>query len=354
MQVQIVLQLQTGTHVHGGLLTQEQPLGTQEQPPLPGTQLQVQTAPGGSGEPHGIVYVTPSMVYVAPLTLARLAAGSIRQTGSCLPSGNDHSLMVSSPPLEASSRPSGLMASATTVAECPVRVFNSFPSGSDHSLTVLSWLPEASSRPSGLMANVYTCWLLELPVMRVLSSAPAGNAGVVIDPSGASVPAAAVTVTGAQGSVKVAQTDAQGRYTVDGLLPGIYTVRATAKGFGLFEKTGVDLTGGGASRLDIQMIVVAERQEVTVSDTAHVDVDPSANVGALVLKGTDLDSLSEDPDDLQNDLEALAGPAAGPNGGQIYIDGFTGGQLPPKESIREIRINQNPFSAEYDKLGFGR
>src|ERR1035441_10543726 len=43
-----------------------------------------------------------------------------------------------------------------------------------------------------------------------------------------------------------------------------------------------------------------------------------------------------------------------PNGGQIYIDGFTGGQLPPKESIREIRINQNQFSAEYDRRGFGR
>ncbi|MGA3076775.1 MAG: carboxypeptidase regulatory-like domain-containing protein [Bryobacteraceae bacterium] len=183
---------------------------------------------------------------------------------------------------------------------------------------------------------------------------PVKLTGQVTDPSGASIPAAAVTVTGAQGSVKVVQTDAQGGYTVDGLLPGTYTVRATAQGFALFEKTGVDLTGGGAARLDIAMTVVAEKQEVTVSDTVHVDVDPSSNVGALVLKGTDLDSLSDDPDDLQNDLEALAGPAAGPNGGQIYIDGFTGGQLPPKESIREIRINQNPFSAEYDKLGFGR
>ena len=28
--------------------------------------------------------------------------------------------------------------------------------------------------------------------------------------------------------------------------------------------------------------------------------------------------------------------------------------MPPKESIREIRINSNPFSAEYDRLGFGR
>jgi hypothetical protein len=183
---------------------------------------------------------------------------------------------------------------------------------------------------------------------------PARLTGQVTDPSGASIPGAAVTVTGAQGSVKVAQTDAQGRYTLDGLLPVTYTVRVTAQGFALFEKTGLDLSAGGASKLDIQMTVVAERQEVTVSDTAHVDVDPSSNVGALVLKGDDLDSLSDDPDDLQNDLEALAGPSAGPNGGQIYIDGFTGGQLPPKESIREIRINQNPFSAEFDRLGFGR
>jgi hypothetical protein len=38
----------------------------------------------------------------------------------------------------------------------------------------------------------------------------------------------------------------------------------------------------------------------------------------------------------------------------MYIDGFTAGQLPPKSSIREIRINQNPFSSEYDQLGYGR
>ena len=53
-------------------------------------------------------------------------------------------------------------------------------------------------------------------------------------------------------------------------------------------------------------------------------------------------------------MQALAGASAGPNGGQIYIDGFTGGQLPSKESIREIRINSNPFSAEYERMGFGR
>ena len=47
-------------------------------------------------------------------------------------------------------------------------------------------------------------------------------------------------------------------------------------------------------------------------------------------------------------------PSAGPNGGEIYIDGFSGGQIPPKSSIREIIVNQNPFSAEFDRLGYGR
>src|SRR5205823_9170255 len=79
-----------------------------------------------------------------------------------------------------------------------------------------------------------------------------------------------------------------------------------------------------------------------------------ANASAVVVRGSDLDALSDNPDDLMVDLQALAGPAAGPNGGSIFIDGFSGGDLPAKNSIREIRINQNPFSPEYDRLGFGR
>ena len=54
-------------------------------------------------------------------------------------------------------------------------------------------------------------------------------------------------------------------------------------------------------------------------------------------------------------LTALAGPSAG-NGEPppLMVDGFSGGQLPPKNTIKEIKLNQNPFSAEYEYLGFGR
>lgn len=178
--------------------------------------------------------------------------------------------------------------------------------------------------------------------------------GQVTDQSGAAVPNASVTLTGPNNAVKVGQTDGSGNYTINGLPGGQYTVRVMAPGFTLFEKTGMDLDPGRANTLDVPLAIAVEKQEVTVADTQQIAVDPDKNAGALVLKGEDIDALPDDPDDLQADLLALAGPAAGPNGGQIFVDGFSNGQLPPKDSIREIRINSNPFSAEFDQSGYGR
>jgi hypothetical protein len=196
--------------------------------------------------------------------------------------------------------------------------------------------------------------LLLLAVSAALAQTPGSLKGQVLDPSGAAVPGATVTLTGPNGVVKVAQSDNNGNYSVVGLPPGKYTVRVIAAGFDLFEGSIADLPGGRASTFDAKMSVASEKQEVTVKDTQQVELDPAKNAGALVLKEADLDMLSDDPDDLQADLLALAGPAAGPNGGQIFIDGFSSGQLPPKDSIREIRINSNPYSAEYDTQGHGR
>jgi len=179
--------------------------------------------------------------------------------------------------------------------------------------------------------------------------------GQVTDPSGASVPAITVAVIGPGGAALVAQTDEQGRYVFRDLPPGTYTVSIQVKGFADFQKPGVVIARGQPQVVDARLVVFLETQEVTVKGAgSEVSVSPTSTVGALVMKGDDLKALSDNPDDLQDELQALAGPAAGPNGGQIYIDGFTEGRLPPKESIREIRVNQSPFAAEYDRLGFGR
>ena len=39
---------------------------------------------------------------------------------------------------------------------------------------------------------------------------------------------------------------------------------------------------------------------------------------------------------------------------EILVNGFSNGHFPPKNTISQIRINQNPYSAQYDRLGFGR
>jgi hypothetical protein len=181
--------------------------------------------------------------------------------------------------------------------------------------------------------------------------------GQVADPSGAAIAKSdVIMMPAAANSTPIkTQTDGQGAYEFKGLAPGQYSLTVVAEGFALYENDNVVITGAQALRLNVAMTIPVEEQKVNVSDTVPtVDVNPANNAGAIVISGKELDALPDDPDELLTDLQALAGPSAGPNGGQIYIDGFTAGQLPPKSSIREIRINQNPFSAEYDKLGYGR
>ena len=179
--------------------------------------------------------------------------------------------------------------------------------------------------------------------------------GQVTDPSGAVVAGAAIAVLQSGGATHSATSTRTGGYEIGNLPPGKYTVTANAQGFAIFVQNDVQVTAGEASQFNISLQIQVEEQKINVQEEGpQVSVSPANNASAIVLTGKDLEALPDDPDELQADLEALAGPSAGPNGGQIYIDGFTAGQLPPKSSIREIRINANPFSAEYDKLGYGR
>ncbi len=197
---------------------------------------------------------------------------------------------------------------------------------------------------------ILTFWLAPLSAQNVTGSLH----GQVTDPSGAAISGATVVLTPTTGSPLTTTTDGQGNYQFKSLPAGKYILTIVAQGFNLYENDSVTVADQPL-KLNVAMVIAVEEQKVQVSDTAPtIDVAPTNNAGAIVISGKELDALPDDPDELQSDLEALAGPSAGPNGGQMYIDGFTAGQLPPKASIREIRINQNPFSSEYDKLGYGR
>ena len=184
---------------------------------------------------------------------------------------------------------------------------------------------------------------------------PAMVHGTVLDPDDALIPGATATLTSAAGKASITTSKSDGTYTIRGLAPGTYTLSVTAPGFGTFVKAGINVTNGSNVAADVKMTLQDTTQTVTVStDTVQLSVDPENNQSATVITGDALNALSDDPDELQAELTALAGPSMGPNGGQIYIDGFTGGQLPPKSSILAIRINSNPFSAQYDRAGYGR
>ncbi|MGH9616151.1 MAG: carboxypeptidase regulatory-like domain-containing protein [Acidobacteriaceae bacterium] len=178
--------------------------------------------------------------------------------------------------------------------------------------------------------------------------------GVVADPTGAIIPGASIVLSG-NGKTMTTTSGGTGYYHFNGVPQGQYTIDTTIQGFTPFESKGVSVVAGTTKTLNISMTIATEQQQVQVSaESSTIDTSPTSNASALVIKGKDLDALSDDPDELASELQALAGPSAGPNGGQIYIDGFSGGQIPPKSSIREIIINQNPFSAEFDRLGYGR
>lgn len=179
--------------------------------------------------------------------------------------------------------------------------------------------------------------------------------GQVSDEFGGVIVGATVVAIDQNGVEKTATTNGDGNFVINGLAPGKYTLRVIALGFAIYESADVELLAGRSQELKVTLRVTIEQQKVTVSaDGAAVNTEPEDNIGAIILKGADLESLPDDPDDLAAALQALAGPGAGPNGGQIYIDGFSGGRLPPLSTIREIRINSNPYSAEYDRPGFGR
>ena len=202
-----------------------------------------------------------------------------------------------------------------------------------------------------------------LPAQNLVEEGQAGSAaiatatvkGTVADTTGAVIPGATVTLTSANGKSTVMQSQSDGTYTFTGVRAGTYSETVAMQGFASFVKLNVRITSGQALIIDAKMAIQEQSQQVNVNATGTtLSTDSDSNASATVIKGKDLEALSDDPDELSSELSALAGPSAGPNGGQIYVDGFTGGQLPPKSSIREIRVNQNPFSAQYDRVGYGR
>lgn len=175
--------------------------------------------------------------------------------------------------------------------------------------------------------------------------------GTVTDQMGSLVVGAKVTIKNARGVTTNATSNSSGVYEFRRVEPGTYELHVTAPGFNLFEEKSVEVNARDTTTLNAQLTVAFEEQQVTIDDR-NISTDSDNNVSAVILRGKELEALPNDPQALASALQALAGPPDPENGTQIKVDGFSNGQIPPKEAIREVRINNNPFSAENEFPGF--
>jgi len=177
--------------------------------------------------------------------------------------------------------------------------------------------------------------------------------GVVLDPSGAPAPGALVTLHGPD---RRTLTDYRGAFRFEDVSPGRYEIEVRAEHFKP-TRLRVNVTERGMRPLRIILELAALHETLTVRDAAlRLGASPGENPDVVRL---DLGLLKGLPVLDQDVLAAAAlflNPAEiGAGGYGLIVDGMETDRLGATASaIREVRINQNPYSAEFSSPGRGR
>ena len=168
----------------------------------------------------------------------------------------------------------------------------------------------------------------------------------VVDQTGAAVAAAQVILVSADGMARTAATNERGEGVLDGVVPATYTLRVEFPGFDTYEEPSFVVKRGQTKR-DVILKVggYAEELEVTIDNTDKQLAQAYSNT----LTGEQIDALPDDEEEMAEVLEQMAGPGA-----ILRVNGFSGGRLPPKSQIQEIRFRFDPYSAENHEAGFPR
>jgi len=180
--------------------------------------------------------------------------------------------------------------------------------------------------------------------------------GKVLDATGLIMPGAKLKIYQGNKVVKEASTNATGDFDIP-IPPGDYKLEVAAPDFETHTED-VKLTPT-TPPLAITMSLAVIATNVDVTDNAvAVSVDPDSSLSSTTLSGDSITELPDDETELANYLTQIAGSRGGADtgggSGGFVIDGFNSGNLPPKDQIQEIRINNNPYSTEFSGIGFGR
>jgi hypothetical protein len=163
----------------------------------------------------------------------------------------------------------------------------------------------------------------------------------VLDPNGAAVRDARVQLASDLLKPKTADTNRAGEARFSRLALGNYRVIVEAKGFEaqIVETVAIH---AGANTLEVKLNVARVTDELEVKqDPQEANTDMRGDAFSSVLTAEQLAMLPDDPEEFEEALRNMAGPGA-----RFRVNGFSGGKLPPKNQIREIRFRTNAFAAE--------
>jgi hypothetical protein len=181
--------------------------------------------------------------------------------------------------------------------------------------------------------------------------------GVVLDQTGAVLAGATVELVNAAGAVtKTVDADAVGTFRFDAVPPGTYQLRATFEGFKP-ASARVRVGARPPSRQKLVLELASISQEITVSDSAtEMNTTASSNVDAVSIDQNMLDSLPVfDRDYIATVSRFLDTGSLGTGGVTVVVNGMEVNALNVSASaVAQIRINQDPYSAEYSRPGRGR
>ena len=183
--------------------------------------------------------------------------------------------------------------------------------------------------------------------------------GVLLDPSGAAIAQAQVSLIGNKGEIVArTATDAVGSFRMENVGPGKYTLEFHAEGF-RDTRIAATVTGKRLSPIRIVMPISVETESVTVATGINVPVVTTETADNQNANAIDRDALDRvpvfDQDYITTMSRFLDDNATGTNGVSLVVNGIeANGPGVTPSAVQEVKINNNPYSARFSRPGRAR
>ncbi len=207
--------------------------------------------------------------------------------------------------------------------------------------------------------------------------------GRVVDPNGAVIPDAKITILDQATSItRATLTSDRGEYTFAAVTPATYTILAEAPGFKRSERKDVVVSTQTAVTVDLALELGQVTEQIMVTSESSLIETASASTGQVIdrQKLVDLPNLGRNPfmlSKLSESVVQVGNPkfnrmqdqsgssqisiAGGPVRGNNYtLDGISITDstnraviIPSQESVQEMKVQANTYDAEMGRTGGG-